>query len=203
MRTNHWLWDIWAKFEFTIIKLNYNTFYDFREKILNETIFQLYLPIWSIVDAELSLDGCPNWLARLLLTFDVPDPDGGPGKAGKSSFDIVNLLVSMAGCLTITTNKKQSFKWIKKEILVYPLTIIWSRWQRHVVRSGCFSATKRRELWRVKSVDGFNPVKDGKIKYYWNEKDFMKKGLTFCSFHDWIKACPWQNCLIETGSSPR
>jgi len=33
----------------------------------------------------------------------VDDDGGGPGRAGKSSLDIVNSLVSMAGCFTIPT----------------------------------------------------------------------------------------------------
>jgi hypothetical protein len=38
---------------------------------------------------------------------DSEDEGGGPGRAGKSSLDIVNSLVSMAGCLTIPTEKEQ------------------------------------------------------------------------------------------------
>ena len=37
------------------------------------------------------------------------DEGGGPGSAGKSSLDIVNSLVSMAGCFTIPTEKIKTF----------------------------------------------------------------------------------------------
>jgi hypothetical protein len=39
---------------------------------------------------------------------DVDDVGGGPGSAGKSSLDMVNSLVSMAGCFTIPTAKKRN-----------------------------------------------------------------------------------------------
>ena len=38
---------------------------------------------------------------------DSEDEGGGPGRAGKSSLDIVNSLVSMAGCFTIPTEKEK------------------------------------------------------------------------------------------------
>ena len=39
---------------------------------------------------------------------DSEDEGGGPGRAGKSSLDIVNSLVSMAGCFTIPTEKEKT-----------------------------------------------------------------------------------------------
>ena len=41
----------------------------------------------------------------------VEDEGGGPGRAGKSSLDIVNSLVSIAGCFTIPTkyNRQKNY----------------------------------------------------------------------------------------------
>ena len=62
----------------------------------------------SLTVSPIVFVGCP--IAAVLFIAATAELAGTPGKAGKSSWDIVNSLGSIAGCLTIPTKIQKSKK---------------------------------------------------------------------------------------------